>query len=275
MKAHALRDRLLDANTTDVPGVVADMAPYRVRLAPLLRQSYDAAETNHDARKQLHCSLALLPADPGQTTYLYQRLLDAEPHEVSVIRDALDPHKQALVGNLWSIAEHPIKGKEHQRLRAASALATYDQDSPRWATLLNPVATDMVAVPSVYLAQWMVLLRPIRSRLIGPMSDMFRDTRRRETDRSRATDVLVDYASDQPLVLADLLMDAEKTQFAVIFAKLQSVDSETAVEVFRGCVATAARPLATEFDKERLGKRQANAALALPNLGRAQNACQL
>src|SRR5262249_19930834 len=104
MKAHALRDRLLDANTTDVPGVVADMAPYRVRLAPLLRQSYDAAETNHDARKQLHCSLALLPADPGQTTYLYQRLLDAEPHEVSVIRDALDPHKQALVGNLWSIA---------------------------------------------------------------------------------------------------------------------------------------------------------------------------
>src|SRR5438132_9468516 len=75
LQAHALRDRLLDASTAEVPAIVAGMAPFRHWLDPLLR---DAA-TADDARKQLHARLALLPVDAEQVGYLAERLLDAAP----------------------------------------------------------------------------------------------------------------------------------------------------------------------------------------------------
>src|SRR5262249_30235438 len=86
-----------------------------------------------NSRPQLHASLALLPVDATQVDYLYGRLLDAQPQEVPVIRDFLDPHKDGLRDRLWAVIEEPEKGKEAQRLRAAAALAQYDPQSERWA----------------------------------------------------------------------------------------------------------------------------------------------
>jgi eukaryotic-like serine/threonine-protein kinase len=122
VKAYGLRDRLLNASTADVPVILADMAPYRRWVDPLLR----GAVTDEDARKQLHVSLALLRVDATQVEYLYGRLLDAEPHEVPVIRDFLAPHADELLDRLWAVVETPDKGKESQRLRAAAGLAKYD-----------------------------------------------------------------------------------------------------------------------------------------------------
>src|SRR5437868_5896687 len=132
MQARALRDRLLNAKTSEVPIIVEDMVPYRRWLNPLLRDANHEAEVKQDAPKQLHTSLALLPVDPKQVTYLYSRLLDAEPNDVAVIRDALAQSGNELVEQLWNAVELP-RGKESQRLRAAAALASYDKDNPRWS----------------------------------------------------------------------------------------------------------------------------------------------
>src|SRR5207253_1431785 len=99
--------------------------------------------------------------------YLYGRLLDAEPNEVPVLRDFLAPHKDALVEKLWAVAEKPEKGKESQRLRAASALAVYDPESERWAKVQDQVANDLVGVPAVFLATWRDSLRPVHDQLLA------------------------------------------------------------------------------------------------------------
>src|SRR5262245_3795240 len=44
LQAHALRGRLLDAKTDEVPTIVREMAPYRCWLDPLLRDAYREAE---------------------------------------------------------------------------------------------------------------------------------------------------------------------------------------------------------------------------------------
>jgi formylglycine-generating enzyme required for sulfatase activity len=217
VKAHGLRDRLLDANTNEVPAIVADMAPFRPWLGSLLRDAYQAAEANHDARKQLHASLALLPDDPGQVAYLHAQLLDADPHEVPVIRALLAPHQDALVEPLWTVAQAPAKDQERQRLRAAAALALYDPDSDRWATVQDAVADDLVAVPAVYLGTWLKSLRPVRKRLLPQLSRIYGEAARREAERSLATDILTDYAADDPPLLADLLMNGDAKQFTVLY----------------------------------------------------------
>ena len=154
--------------------------------------------------------------DLTQVNYLYDRLLDAQPHEVPVIRDALAPHKDGLLNKLWAVVAAPDKGKESQRLRAAAAFAKYDPVNEKWATIQEAVGNDLVAVPVLHLSLWMEALRPVRTKLLPQLSAVYRDAGRRETERSLATDILADYADDNPQVLVDLLMDADDKQFAVI-----------------------------------------------------------
>jgi serine/threonine protein kinase/formylglycine-generating enzyme required for sulfatase activity len=264
VQAHSLRGRLLDANINDVKAIVDDMAHYRRWLDPLLRQAYAQAEQDNDRRRQLHTSLALLPVDADQVDYLRDRLLEAEPNEVPVIRDFLASHKEQFVDKLWAVVEAPEKGKESQRLRAAAALADYNPESDRWNKAQKSVTDDLVSVPAVHLSYWLESLRPVQTKLLDPLVTAFRDTNRRDAERTLATEILVDYASDQPLLLADLLMDADEKQFATIFPKLkdrgEAVLSVLIAEIDRKlpCDLPSSHP-----KREALAKRQANAAVTL------------
>ena len=265
LKAHALRDRLLDANTNEVPSIVQDMGSYRRWINPLLHEAYGKAEADKDARKQLHASLALLPVDGTQVPYLYDRLLNAEPHEVPVIRDALAAHKDDLLENLWVVALKPEKGKEPERLRAAAALANYDPESGKWAKCSPLLVNDLVLENPVYLGQWSEAFRPVKKSLLAPLGDIFRDRNlERSSERTLATNLLADYAADQPQVLADLLMDADDKQFAVIYAKFKD-RAEQGLPLLTAVIDTKlpADLPSSDDQRETLAKRQANAAVAL------------
>ena len=275
LKAQALRDRLLNANTADVPLIVSDMAPYRRWTDPLLRNAYAEAEASGDARKQLHAALALLPADPARVDYLYGRLLDAEPAEAAVLVRQLAGHKEELIERLWPVVERPEKGREDRLLRAASALAAYDPDSPRWDNAIGPVAEQLVAVDPVFLAVWMEALRPVREKLLVPLAVAFRDRREdRTAERALATSVLADYAADRPALLADLLQDADERQFVVLYPKAAAWREEAAGSC-RETVDTPLESWKSEAEKERAAKRQANAAAALLRLGEPAEVWQL
>jgi formylglycine-generating enzyme required for sulfatase activity len=269
MQAHTLRDRLLDASSPDVPGIVKEMAPYRRWLDPLLHKAYVQAEKDNERRKQLHASLALLPADASQVKYLKGRLLGAEAAEVGVIRDALLPHKDQLVNELWAVVQAPEKGKESQRLRAAAALAKYDPESEKWPKAQEAVADDLVKVPAVYLGAWLESLRPIRARLRAPVVAIYREVGRRDLERSLATDILADYAADQPQVLADLLMGADDKQFVVIFPKFNE-QGDKGLPLLTAVIDTKlpADMPSSDGKQETLAKRQANAAVALLRMNR-------
>jgi formylglycine-generating enzyme required for sulfatase activity len=263
-QAAGLVQAVLNADTAQVPAIIGEMADYRRLVDPLLREEYDKTKTN--SRQKLHTSLALLPVDPAQVDYLYDRLLDAEPSEVPVIRDALAPHKDELLDKLWAVAEAPGK----QRLRAAAALAKYDPDSEKWAKVQDAVGNDLVNEPSVYVPVWMASLRPVRVQLLPSLSVVFGDTNR-PVERSLATEILADYAVDQPKVLADLVMDADVKQFAIFLPKLKEC-GEQGLPALRGEIDRKLPAGAKPAAQEKLAKRQANAAVALLKMDRAEKA---
>jgi eukaryotic-like serine/threonine-protein kinase len=264
LQARTLRGRLLDANTKDAPSIVSEMAPYRRWIDPLLREARTQAEQGNDRRRQLHASLALLPVDAAQVEHLHAWLLDAEPGEVPVIRDALIPHKEQLVDGLWKVVETPKAGKEFQRLRAAAALAIFDPNSDKWEEFKEVVATDLVGVPAVHLATWMESLRPMQKKLATPLAAVYRDAQRRETERSLATNILADYAADDLSILADLLMDADEKQFVLIYPKFEAHGEQGLALLTREInqKLPSDLPLSDE-GREKLAKRQANSAVAL------------
>src|SRR5262249_55332344 len=156
-------------------------------------------------------------------------LLDAEPPEVAVIRDALAGNKDELLDRLWAVVEKAEKGKEQPRLSAACALASYDtldnaQGIARWQSVSKIVTDELLAAvqknPSHY-ATLLDQLRPVRAKLLPPLREVYRSKDRPDSERSFAANILADYAADNPQMLANLLMDADEKQFAVIYPKLK------------------------------------------------------
>jgi serine/threonine protein kinase/formylglycine-generating enzyme required for sulfatase activity len=238
--------------------------PSRWLLLSGLRQM--SAESEPGSPQRLRASLCLLPVDPSQAAFLRERLLDAGADELPVIRDSLAPYRHDLVERLWAAAEQPAGGREQQRLRAACALASFDPDSPHWDNVRKQVANDLVSVPAVYLVAWMESLHPVRQKLLTPLAAIFRDPKRRETERSLATEILADYATDQAQLLADFLMDADDKQFAVLYPKVEH-DTAAARTPLLAEIDRHLSPDATDDFKERLARRQANAAVALLKMG--------
>ena len=272
-QASALVKRLNDADTASVPAIVVELAGYRQWADPLLRQqNSQSADTS---RQKLRTSLALLPVDPVQVDFLYGRLLAAEPSEVLVIREALLPYRRAFVERLWSAVQMPEKGEEGERLRAAAALAEYDPEDGRWATCIPLVLNDLLRENTIFVDQWTQAFRPIKGRLLPTLGAVFRDPRPEfAAERSLAASLLADYTAADPQALADLQMDADEKQFQTIFARLK----DCAVAVLPGLVAEVDRRVAvdtTNEAKERLAKRQANAAVALLRLDQPGKAWDL
>ena len=84
-----LQDKLLGSPLAQVPGIIAELKPYRRWVDPLLRQALAEAKQAGNSQKTLHASLALLEVDDQQLPYLKDRLLRAEADDISVIRQSL------------------------------------------------------------------------------------------------------------------------------------------------------------------------------------------
>ena len=164
----------------------------------------------------------------------------------------------------------PDKGKvkEPQRLRAAAALAKYDPQSEKWTKANALLVNDLVLEYAVFLGQWIEAFRPIKGHLLSPLSDIFRDERpERIAERRLASNILADYAADKPLVLADLLMDADEQQFALLFPKVKEHGDRSVSWLL---AEIGKQTMTGDGGKEKLAKRQANAAVALLKMNRAE-----
>jgi formylglycine-generating enzyme required for sulfatase activity len=238
MRAETLRDRLLEAKTDDVPGIIGAMRPYRRWVNPLLEQAQSDAAVSQDRTKQLHVALARLPVDPGQVDYLSDRLLAADARELAVVRDALQGRQEGLTEHFWNVL---LKGSsQDQRLRAACALATYTPDDPRWPDVARDIAAKSVTENPVVLGRWLEALRPVRKALLPPLAVFLEDEKRGDADRRISAEVF------------GTLAEGEAEAFAPLEARLTvPVKPNTAPEEYASQV-----------------KRRANTGVALVLLGR-------
>jgi serine/threonine protein kinase/formylglycine-generating enzyme required for sulfatase activity len=264
--AASLVGQLLKAEIREVPGIVQEMEKSRRWTDPLLRQEDALAPEKSD--KKLRLALALLPVDQSKSDDLRHGLLRVSPSEFLVVRDALLPYKDSLVESLWNAALDP-NIESQNRFQAACALATYAPDDRRWNRLDTFVAGRLVTLEASALVAWRDALRPAKGQLIDPLTAIFHDTNQDTLSRRFATETLTDYLSGRPDALFNLLADAGRFQFGVVFNKLAPHKNQ-AVALALEELAKFPSTKATEHDKEVLAKRQANAALALVRFGAPQ-----
>lgn len=241
LKAHNLRDRLVESTTGDVPTIVRDMAYYRRWVNPLLRDAHDQATKENDPRKQLHTSLALLPVNSSQVDYLYERMLTAEPQELVVIREALIPHKSDLTERLWTLLQNP-QSDEGKRFRAGCGLAAFAPDDAHWEQVAGDVAGLLAMQQAFAMPQWTEAFRGTGRWLLPSLADFLVDEKRGLSERGLIARIYGKFAAETP--------DR--------YDRLERSLTETA------------GPDATVEAKVDLAKKQANIGLALAVMGRSE-----
>jgi serine/threonine protein kinase/formylglycine-generating enzyme required for sulfatase activity len=263
-RALAQVEALLDTNPAAVPSLLQTLDPFRREVEPRLRELRDQPELAD--KRRVRVSLALLPAEPGEVAYLRERLLaESDPPEMLLIRDALKGHAKELVEELW-VRAGDAGLDAGRRFRALVALAGFaDPDDRRWAAHGDLIVGQLLAANPLHLGSWTDALRPVRRSLLPPLARVFRDKAQAE-QRQVAANILADYAADQPSFLTDLLLDADERQFAIILPNLAG-HRHHAIRVFSRTVEKSLEAEKQPENREQLGKRQANAAVALIRLG--------
>ena len=259
-------DSLRRAEVGQVPYLLEALRPVHSEIAPRLNellQQPDLTENEH-----LRLSLALLADDPKQVEYLRDRLLEAEPAELPVIRTALLPHSKTLTEDLWKVVDDPQSSKD-RRFRAACALAAFDPEGAGWAKAAPATAEVLVSENPLRVAAWVESLRPVAKRLLPRLQEAFQDATRPESERVMAAGILADYAAQQPDILAELIRLADAKQFSTLLPKLQS-HAATATSSLEAELAKDIPHDAPEDDKEKLAKGKANAAAALLRMNRPE-----
>ncbi len=276
LRASGIVESLKTARTADVPSIIQQISGYKRWAEPPLRRLLQ--ESPPASRAHLHASMALLADDPSLADNLAESLLSASTAELPALREILLPHRSRFMGRLWSVLEWARPG-EPSLLPAASALAEYAPEDPRWTKHAEQIAEALVHSNPLTLGSWLELFRPARSALIAPLAAIMRDRAplRTESDRELAATLLSDYAGNQPAFLADLLMDADPTPFATLLPVARR-QAELVIPTLMAEIARhpgAANPAAQDESADRLAVRQARAAVALIHLNHPREAFPL
>ena len=164
---------------------------------------------------------------------------------------------------LWKLAR--TGSGPDSLLQIASLLAAYDPEDAGWGELASPIAKSLVDVKATDLGHWMNMLQPVRASLIPHLSEICRDSSGafNDLEKKRATEILFDYASDSPVTLVELLLEAGSGAFKTLFPQVERASDEV-IPLLRA-----------EFDRGRgaedsSAERHVTAAVALLSARRIQ-----
>ncbi len=261
-RAESLVDTLGQVEVTRLPRRIRDFEGYRRWTDPILRRRL--AQVSRDAPARLPLALALLPSDPSQSAYLEERILTANPAELTIIREALKPWAGKASKSLQRTLEAPREDKG-RRLRAACALATLDPNSAAWRTHASEIVSWLVAMNRFTLAEWSSLLRPVQHWLRDDLASAFR--RAENPGEADAAAFVFADTVDDPRPVIDLLHVAERDQSVVLQSKLAAF-GRPALALLESDLAESLRSEGS--DPAATTRKRANLALALLALGKPE-----
>jgi len=265
--ANSLVNRLVDADIGQVANVNRDIRFHGDLTETILRNRIESAKDG--SKEKLRLAIALQQFDSGQVDYLLEQLLVLQPNQVVVVRQAMLPHKKEVIPCLWKVLED-VEQSPASRFNAACALALYNgNDTRRWEEVLPFVAHQMIVTLNIARKDFDVVirsLRPLRRQLVHPVSVILRNEEREESERDTAMSVFLEYADDNVKLLAEVLLDAAPRQFNVLFERLTEQPSR-GLGHLRDHLTKRLSDCQSEAEKEKLAKRQANAAIALLRMG--------
>jgi formylglycine-generating enzyme required for sulfatase activity len=262
-RVQAQVEQLGDIAPEAAPGLLETLTEEREAVQPWLRALW--ADETVIRQRRMRAGLALVE-DPAARQALADWMIEVDdPREVLLVREVLKPYGTELAERLWKKASDN-QLKVEIRFRVLVALAAFDPASRRWTDLAPTAVEQLLKADPLHLGPWMHALRPVRRHLQAMLADVFRGGHPDLANyRHLAATVLADFVGERGDVLAEMVLDADEKQFAVLFPKLKE-QREAALAELTSTVERTLSSDAAEEAREKLAKQKANAAVALLKL---------
>jgi serine/threonine protein kinase/formylglycine-generating enzyme required for sulfatase activity len=267
-------EREQDAQVAVLQSADVQRLPDELKKVSLLRPGIDAKlekateATSEDSEERLKLNVALVGSSPKARKYIADRLPSAQAAQVPILVSSLQPYAdQQLKDKYWSIAE---ERNAKSLLPVASALASWDPTSERWAGVSSTLVDQLVKENPLRVATWIETLRPAKDQLLIRLQNIVlnRGVSASSTEKGLALDMLESYA-EVVETLHELIVGGDPKVFATFFAKYQAFNKQ-ALEKLQQELIVKVPEFApdNETDPKRLAaiERQANAAVALLRL---------
>ena len=253
---------LSKAKEDSVPEIMGQLPRFQRWVLPQLEEIC-SGKRPADARGLLHSRLALLALgkDEAQVPFLVENLLTATPQQVGLIRDGLEPYAGGILGEFWKTLRDPEAGKP-RRFRAGLALGGFASTGPDWREEdFRFIAEHLININPEHQALYREYLRPIGNRLIVSLEEFFLDRTMGESQQLSTANALVDFAGDNGGRIANLLTQATRIQYPVLFSAYTEAPREKGRKVLQDVIDTTPEEGVSTEDRISLGQRRASAAI--------------
>ncbi|MEM0926133.1 MAG: SUMF1/EgtB/PvdO family nonheme iron enzyme, partial [Planctomycetota bacterium] len=199
---------------------------------------------------------------------------------LSAIRSVLQPQAVHLNERLWSRAVD-VAANPEDRFRAACMLSTFDPDDPRWQNLAGITTTVLLEQDPISAGAWSRLLQPAAAWIFDAMATTFRMREEASALKKELTArLLVRFGSNRTLALCELIAEADRDEFIILFDALRASEEEVTPKLLEQLYQVSLKREANESDGLRnrpateadlqTARRQSNLILALYRLGESE-----
>ena len=262
--AEGLVHALATSDSRDVPRLAQALTPYQTSARPFLEERLGSGDLSSDQRTR--ALLGLVAVGEPQTEALFDDLLEAEPSLAVAIVEVLAQYGQleTLNERLWKVASNPEATPAH-RLRASVALARLSGPEVEWRAIGPQVAAFLLRATADnpdHFGSWVDGLLGAKGYLSEPLRQSFADPQGAPEERLLAAKILARYSAGKVETLSDLALQSTPKQFEVFVPLLTPHGSAIRTDLLRE-VRVMIPADASEEEKDRLARRQANAILLL------------
>jgi formylglycine-generating enzyme required for sulfatase activity len=238
-------------------------------LRPQVQRADEVDATAAERRAALPSRLVLVPRDQTQVPVLSEVLLSGELPYVAPIRERLRSYAAELRPQ-WLQVLRDEQQTVARRFRAALGLAGLDghTSAVEWTAEDTKFIAEQLSLSfGQDQLQLRELLRPISEQLIPDLDMLFDAEGSTAEQQENVTLALADYAGADGERMARLLTRANQRQTEILYPKVAEYKSGPVREGLLALTREQPDENLGQLDRVRLGRRRANAAIALLRQG--------
>ena len=167
MHSSSLATRLVESDTRNVTQILAEIEPYRLRVASkLLDMSSSSVDTKIQETQKFHKALLLSNTSADQVKVLMEGLGAVEDEDLFEIIQYIQSHRTFAIEPLFESIPSELQLRPARGLAMAALVCGLDATNESWKSIIPLVGKELVRKPSTQLAFWPMLLWPIRVPLV-------------------------------------------------------------------------------------------------------------
>ena len=246
-QATAFLNRLLNADTSDLPYIVNELERYEYWITPLLKEKLEAvsdvlpaasdASAERERRQHLHLLVAQARLDRTGINSVVDLLPQVPLEHLGAVASVLgrEGDTDMIESHLWESFRIAVaRNNSDEILPLGAVLAQVAPNSEQWSSHAALIAGCIANDRASQLGQWLTLFGPIGDKLAPSIVNLYVAAKdRSSTYSSNLLDATIKYATDKPELWAVVVEAASRRDLETLLSRSHPDAKRTTTELLK------------------------------------------